>query len=412
MHCLKLHNRMGNELPILRLFALMKKGFEIMNTIMRIVVLLVAFFLFGFGVVLADGPVEAKLFVGGASGYASYRIPAVAVTNEGTVLAFCEGRKRGAGDSGDIDMLLKRSEDNGKTWGEQQVIWDDGQNVCGNPCPVVDKVTGEIFLLMTWNLGSDHEGAIIKQTSKDTRRVYITSSKDDGRTWSKPTEITKTTKLAGWTWYATGPCTGIQLTRGKNKGRLVVPCDHIEAATKKYYSHVIYSDDHGKTWKLGGSTPTDMVNECQAVELDDGKVMLNMRNYDRKKKTRAVSISEDGGMTWGAVYHDAALIEPICQASIVRYEENTKGTLVFSNPANMSGRSNMTVRLSYDQGKTWAVSKVIHEGPAAYSSLAVLGDKAIGLFYERGEKWPYETITFSRITMGWLIDSENGAGSK
>ena len=348
---------------------------------------------------------EVKLFVSGTDGYDTYRIPALVSTMQGTVLAFAEGRKSGGGDSGNIDMIVKRSEDNGTTWSAQQVVWDDGDNVCGNPCPVIDRTTGEIFLLMTWNLGSDHESQIIKQTSKDTRRIYIASSKDDGKTWSPPKEITANVKLPNWTWYATGPCSGIQLKHGKNKGRLIIPCDHIEAETNKYFSHIIYSDDHGKTWKLGGSTPTDQVNECQAVELPDGKLMLNMRNYNRSKKARAISVSKDSGQTWGEVYHDEKLIEPICQASLINFTHDSKPCLVFSNPASTSARVNMTVRLSLDNGKTWPASKTIHEGPSAYSSLTVLPDKSIGLLYEHGEKHPYETITFTRIEPDCLTGS-------
>jgi len=150
---------------------------------------------------------------------------------------------------------------------------------------VVDRQTGTIWLLSTWNLGSDHEKRIIDGTSKDTRRVFITSSTDDGLSWAKPKEITSDVKQPDWTWYATGPGNGIQLSKGKHKGRLIIPCDHIEAGTKKYFSHVIYSDDHGRSWQLGGSTPDDMVNECAVVQLDNGDLMLNMRNYDRTKKT-------------------------------------------------------------------------------------------------------------------------------
>ena len=348
-------------------------------------------------------PIQTDLFVSGSDGYNTYRIPALVTTTKGIVLAFCEGRKIGRGDSGNIDLLVKRSNDNGKTWSKQQVIWDDGENVCGNPCPVVDRITGDIHLLMTWNLGSDHERQIIDQTSKDTKRVYITSSSDDGKTWSKPKEITVTTKLKDWTWYATGPCSGIQLKQGKHKGRLIIPCDHIEAVTKKYFSHVIYSDDHGKNWELGGSTPTDQVNECQAVELNDGTLMLNMRNYDRTKKSRAVSTSKDNGNSWSTIYRDPVLIEPICQASLI----TNNGTLLFSNPASTSGRTNMTVHVSKDNGKTWPVSKTIHKGPAAYSSLTMLSDGSIGLFYERGKKYPYEKITFISLKANKLINKSN-----
>ena len=178
-------------------------------------------------------PITQPLFISGTGDYHTYRIPAMVVTNKGTILAFCEGRKNRRSDSGDIDTLLRRSTDNGKIWSDVQIVVDDGIEVYGNPCPVVDRQTGDIWLLSTWNLGSDHEKRIIDGTSKDTRRVFITSSTDDGLSWAKPKEITSDVKQPDWTWYATGPGNGIQLSKGKHKGRLVIPCDHIEASTKK-----------------------------------------------------------------------------------------------------------------------------------------------------------------------------------
>ncbi len=353
---------------------------------------------------------QTDLYVSGSEGYHTYRIPALLVSKKDTVLAFCEGRKTGRSDTGDIDMLVRRSEDGGKTWSKQEVIWDDAANVCGNPCPVLDEETGTIWLLMTWNLGTDRESEIIAQTSADTRRIYATSSRDDGLTWETPKEITSSVKEPGWTWYATGPCTGIQIQEGKYKGRLIIPCDHIEAGTKKYYSHVIYSDDHGESWELGGRTPVDQVNECQAVELADGSIMLNMRNYDRSKHTRAVSISHDGGITWGPLNRDPELIEPICQGSIIRYTHGAnadKNRFLFSNPASKTDRVRMTVRLSYDEGKAWAASKLLHEGPSAYSDLAVLPQGEIACFYERGETHPYEKITLAILDLSSLTDGED-----
>ncbi len=251
-------------------------------------------------------PVGEPLYVSGEDGYHTYRIPALAVTSQATILAFCEGRKGSQGDAGDIDLLVKRSTDNGRNWGAQQIIWDDNGNTCGNPCAVVDRETGLISVLMTWNRGDDRESQIIAQTSRDTRRVFVTHSADDGLSWSKPREITSATKRADWTWYATGPGSGIQIEHGQHKGRLVIPCDHIEAGTKHYYSHVIFSDDHGQTWQLGGSTPRHQVNECEVVELCDGRLMLNMRNYDRSKKSRQVAVSDDGGLTWKEQRFDPA----------------------------------------------------------------------------------------------------------
>lgn len=349
------------------------------------------------------------LFVSGQDGYNTYRIPALAVTKQGTVLAICEGRKKGGGDSGDIDLLLKRSTDNGKTWSAQQVIWDDKENTCGNPCVVVDQETGKICLLSTWNRGDDHEGAIIKQTSKDTRRVFLMDSLDEGATWSKAVEITADVKLTNWTWYATGPGSGIQMEQGPNKGRLVIPCDHIEAATKRYYSHVIYSDDHGKSWKLGGTTPQDKVNECQVVELAGGKLMLNMRNYDRSKKSRQTAVSSDGGVTWTDQRLDPMLIEPICQAAIERVPaiaNHYKGVILFSNPASEKGRVNMTVRASTDDGKSWPVSRVLYAGPSAYSDLAMLANGQAACLYEGGVKGAYESILFASLPLDTLKPAE------
>jgi sialidase-1 len=210
--------------------------------------------------------IDINLFASGADGYNTFRIPAIVTSSKGTILAIAEGRKNSSSDTGNIDLVLKRSTDNGKTWSSLKVIWDDGDNVCGNPAPIVDYSTGTIYLLSTWNLGNDHESQIINQTSKDSRRVFILQSTDDGQTWSSPMEITTSAKLPNWTWYATGPCHGIQLVKGKNAGRLIIPCDHIEAVNKKYFSHIIFSDDHGKTWQLGGTTPQDQVNECTTAE--------------------------------------------------------------------------------------------------------------------------------------------------
>ncbi|MBB6053063.1 exo-alpha-sialidase [Armatimonas rosea] len=333
------------------------------------------------------------LWKSGQGGYKSYRIPALAVTKKGTVLAFCEGRRAGAGDSGAIEILLRRSTDNGAHWSEQQVVWADGGNTCGNPAPVVDLQTGTIWLLLTWNRGDDKEPQIIAQTSKDTRRVFVTSSVDDGVTWATPKEITESVKLPEWTWYATGPGAGIQL--GKT-GRLVVACDHIEAKTKRYFSHVIYSDDHGASWKLGGTTPRDQVNECEVVERSDGSLLLNMRSYDPSSRARQVAVSKDGGLTWGEQRPDFSLIEPICQASVRRADSKT---LLFSNPASREARKNLTVRVSSDDGKTWERRLTLHSGPSAYSDLAVLKRNTLACLYECGDKGAYETITLARFAL-------------
>jgi sialidase-1 len=337
------------------------------------------------------------IFKSGTEGYASFRIPAIITTTKGTLLAFAEGRKKGASDSGDIDLVMKSSNDQGKTWSKLKVVRDDADNVCGNPAPVVDQKTGIIYLLSTWNLGADNEKSIINQTSKDTRRVYVLSSSDNGENWSEAKEITATVKPTTWTWYATGPCHGIQVENGGTKGRLIIPCDHIESGTNKYYSHIIYSDDHGKTWKIGGTTPQDQVNESTVAELSNGTLMLNMRNYDRTLKSRKVSLSTDGGMTWGNIYSDTTLIESICQGSLLSVTPKRKGQLFFINPADQTSRKNITLRLSLDDGKSWIKSKSLYSGPSAYSDITGLTDGSIGCLYEAGYKNAYEGIVFQKV---------------
>ncbi|GAB1452609.1 sialidase family protein [Draconibacterium sp.] len=335
------------------------------------------------------------IFKSGTEGYATFRIPAIVTTKSGKILAFAEGRVNGSSDTGDIDLVMRSSTDGGKNWSPLKIIWNDGYNVCGNPAPVVDFETGEVHLLTTWNLGSDHEPDIIDGKSTDTRRVFVSSSIDEGETWTEPKEITPSVKKDNWTWYATGPCHGIQLKFGTNKGRLVVPCDHIEAVTKKYFSHIIYSDNNGKTWQLGGTTPQDQVNECTVAELPDGKLLLNMRNYDRTQKSRKISFSEDGGKSWSDIKSDPALIEPICQASLLFTEENKM--LWFLNPASETNRVNITLKSSMDFGKSWQTARILHPGPSAYSDLTLLNKNTLGCIYEAGENSPYEGIVFATL---------------
>lgn len=348
---------------------------------------------------------KTDVFVSGEGGYNTYRIPAVLRAGNGSLLAFSEGRKAGGGDSGNIDMLLKRSTDGGRTWGATQVVWDDEDNTCGNPCPVLDESTGTIWLFMTHNIGTDHEKEIAARTAKGTRTVWVASSKDQGATWTKPVDVTATTKDPSWTWYATGPGIGIQIKNGEHAGRLVIPCDHnyddpTDPTHKKHESgsHAIFSDDHGKTWKMGAPI-RPIVNECQVVELFDGKGTLLM---DMRSKTgrnlRAESISTDGGATWTTAVDAPALIEPVCQGSIIRHDLAKPGLLVFSNPAAKT-RTNLTVRASADDAKTWREVAVLETGPSAYSSLVSLDANTVGCFYENGVKKPYERITFARVEL-------------
>ena len=344
---------------------------------------------------VADGVARSDVFVSGQDGYKAFRIPSLVVTRKGTILAICEGRKRSFSDQGNIDLVVKRSLDDGITWEKMQIIFDNGENSAGNPCPVVDRETGTIWLPFC----------------QDNKRVFVTSSDDDGVTWSTPVEITKDVSQPDWTWYATGPGRGIQL----NSGRLLIPCDHkLNNATKTqtqwYSSHVFYSDDHGKTWKLGG-TLGPRTNECQAVQVEDGAVYLNMRSYHDKNR-RAIAWSKDQGLTWSEVTLDDTLIEPKCQASLLRYTDQKTGgrnRVLFANPASTE-RKNMTVRLSYDECRTWPVARVLNPGKSVYSDLTAARDGSILCLYENGEKDQYEKMTLARFTLEWLTEGKDRRG--
>jgi sialidase-1 len=367
-----------------------------------------------FGLSLPAQPVHQQdIFVAGEGGYHTYRIPAVVRALDGTLLAFCEGRKHGPSDTGDIDLILKRSVDGGKTWGDLQVVWDDGDNTCGNPCPVVDQTTGIIWLWGTHNLGTDREHDIITGQARGTRTPWLMHSRDHGLTWSEARPMADQVKDPAWGWYATGPGIGIQVQAGPHEGRLVVPCVHsyddpagnLRGGPYEYGSHVIYSDDQGDTWQLGGVV-RPKVNECQVVELAHrpGALLLNMRSYF-EQHCRAEAVSWDGGITWSGPVNQPALPEPRAQASMLRQRWSDAagaGVLLFANPADPRERRRMTVRISRDDGVTWPQAVTLHEEFSAYSALVSLGPDQVGVLYERGfslRPRSYERITWAVLAI-------------
>lgn len=337
------------------------------------------------------GMPTVTVFEKGEAGFDTFRIPAVIRTASGELLAFAEARRNGAGDTGDIDLVLKRSADGGATWGPLETVWDDGENVCGNPAPVVDAASGRIVLAMTWNDGRDPEKAIHERTSIDTRKVFCTASDDGGRTWSTPKDITAEAKRPEWTWYATGPCHAVQLS----SGRIVVPCNHGvygpdgPAGTA---SHVIYSDDCGAHWHIGGALPVG--NEATAAVRPDGTLVLNMRRWkgmEGEQPCRIVAESRDGGLSFGPWRFEPQLPGPRCQGSLLADGER----LFFCNPSSAAKRTDLTVQRSDDGGATWERAAFMPGAKAAYSDLVSLGDGRIGVLYECGEQSPYERIVFA-----------------
>ncbi len=329
-------------------------------------------------------------------GYSCFRIPALIRTQNGTILAFAEGRKNSCSDTGDIDLVMKKSTDNGKTWGPLIKVWDDAKNTCGNPAPVLDEETGVVHLLLTWNLGTDDIGDINNGTSTDTRRVYVMTTSDNGDNWSAPKEITSSVKRPEWGWYATGPCHGIQVKGGPKDGRLVIPCDYIEkGAGRRGYSHVIYSDDHGANWQIGGISPLPQANESAVAQLSDGSLMLNMRHSGA---SRYVATSTDYGESWTNMYLDTRLVEPVCQGSLLSFPSGGKHHLFFSNPANTT-RTKMTIRYSENDAATWSKSYLVYEGSSAYSDLIKISDDEVGILFEGGKTSPYTGISFKVVPL-------------
>ncbi len=333
---------------------------------------------------------QTDIYVSGQGGYHTYRIPAIVVSKQGTILAFCEGRKTSPADHGDIDLLLRRSFDGGKTWQETQLVHEEGgtaEITIGNPCPIVDQ-DGTIHLLFC----------------RDNAQAFYTRSDDDGATFSAPRQIAEAyggfRASFPWTRLGTGPGHGIQ-TRA---GRLIAPVWLNDRVGQNYRSAVVYSDDLGLTWKAGGIVEPTLrdCNECMAVEQPDGSLLLNMRT--KEAKCRAVASSTDGGITWTPPRLVAALVDPICQGSIIRFnagDRDHQNGILFCNAVS-SSRNHLTVKLSNDEANTWPIAKLIDAGPSAYSDLAVTTDGTILCMFENGSKRPYEKLSLARFNLKWL----------
>ncbi|ASO20034.1 sialidase-1 [Actinoalloteichus hoggarensis] len=360
----------------------------------------------------ASAPAATAVYTSGTDGYDTFRIPAIVRAPGGDLLAFAEGRRDGGGDSGDIDLVLKRSSDDGATWGELIVVGDNGPNTFGNPSPVVDPESGRIVLLSTHNGGDVTETEIRSGDidPADSRRVWVQHSDDDGRTWSEPREITEDVKLPDWRWYATGPVHAIALREGPHAGRLIVPANHSDSPPEgsadigtedRYYgAHLLYSDDGGATWSIGAleSTADGVINgnETTVAELPDGRLYVNTRNQNGTAPgNRAAAYSGDGGASLDAPLRPVPdLVAPIVQGSTLQVQD---GPLLFAAPGSASRRERLTVRGSTDGGVTWSDGAVLSEAPAAYSDLVPLTGDEVGVYYETGVDSPYETISFQRL---------------
>ena len=357
-------------------------------------------------------PQFTDVFIAGKDQFPSIRIPSVVVTKKGTVLAFAEGRAV-ATDQANNKIILKRSADSGKTWGALQIIGDDGKNCLNNPCAVVDEKNGRIILMFqSYPFGFSERDGKIKPGLDGPAivRNYVIHSDDDGKTWSKLEDVTRTTKHAERvTILASGPGIGIQLKRGAHAGRILIPFN--EGPFGKWNVLAVFSDDGGNHWQLGEPSPgcwvtnaagkiTSLVNEVQMVELSDGTVMLNSRKWGGKP-LRKIATSQDGGVTWSPIKEESALRDPGCMASIFCFENKGENILLYSGP-DSTKRENGTVHLSRDDGKTWSVQKVLFPGSFAYSVLTQLPNGDIGCLFETDNT---DRMVFARFPLAWLEET-------
>ena len=356
------------------------------------------FFCFSFSIIQGTERKVTIIHKQGQFDCHTFRIPAMATTNQGTLLAVYDMRYNSRRDlQGHMDIGLSRSTDGGESWARPVPIMDmkkfgglpEDQNGCSDPNILVDCKTGEILVSAVWTHGKPgtHQwrgrGSEPGHSIHKSSQFMMVRSKDDGLTWSKPENWTKRLKDPKWCLFAPAPGNGINLM----DGTLVMPTQGRDA-TGLPFSNFMWSKDHGKSWTLS-SPARDNTTECSVAELKDGSLMLNIRdNRNRKDKSktngRAVSVSNDMGKTWKVHSSDhGALPEPVCMASLISHDLKDGGrVLFFSNPNSKYKREKMTVRMSLDQGKTWPKSILLDQKGGAYSSLAMVDDRTLGILYE------------------------------
>ncbi|HKD35232.1 MAG TPA: sialidase family protein [Pirellulales bacterium] len=361
---------------------------------------------------LASEPECFDVFDPEADGFKSIRIPSIVLASDGALLAFAEGRAANA-DQAKNKIILKRSRDGGRTWGPLAVVADGGDRSLNNPCAVVERDRGRVFVMyQAYPAGIGERNKKI-ETGYDGEfvvRSYLVTSDDNGVNWSNPRDLTRDVKRPEHvTTLASGPGLAIHLRHGPHAGRMLFPFN--EGPYGKWNIYAVFSDDSGQTWKRGDIAPGAMidgpngkqastVNETQLVELKDGSVRLNSRRW-AGAAVRKTCVSNDGGFSWSKIEDAKVLADPSCMASIYRYTfpvGGQKSRILFSGPQSTK-RENGTVLLSYDEGATWPVKRVLWQGEFAYSVLTALDDGTIGCLFEAdGTK----RIVFARFTLDWL----------
>ncbi len=347
------------------------------------------------------------VFWGNDGHYPAYRIPAITRTSAGTLLAFAEGRQS-LSDHAKNDIVLKRSTDDGETWEPLQLMWDAGNDSLNNPCVVQlhDVFPGRLLLMFQKYPYGCHESCVGPGYTGNVCRNYLMWSDDDGRTWSAPWETTTQVKRPTVaTSIASGPGVGIQKRHAPHAGRVVFPFNQGGSGWSVY---AVYSDDGGLSWSWGDLADDSQLggidaNEVQMAELSDGRLILNARSTGGSY--RLVAESADGGQTWTPLRQETGLIEPHCNASILQLTDPVDGfakrRMLYAGPNSTGSRSHGRVWLSYDDGATWPASRELYAGGYAYSTLADIDQRRLGVLFEKDG---YSSITFARFTLDWLSD--------
>jgi sialidase-1 len=387
-------------------------------SLMKTIISTICLFIIAFGHSWAQIK-YTPVFVSGADGHKSYRIPAIVNLKNGDLLAFAEGRVNDAGDFGDINIVLKRSKDSGKTWSSLQTVVNYDQLQAGNPAPVMDLTDpkypkGRLFLF--YNTGNQHESEVRK--GNGLREAWYKTSVDGGMTWSEAINITTQVHRPkmpqvntaynfneDWRSYANTPGHALQFEEGLYKGRIFVSANHSAGPPQKagmdYIAHGYFTDDHGLTFKLSENVSFKGGNEAMAAQLSGDKMVMNIRNQQGNVRQRIIAISNNGGQTWDKTSFDANLPDPVCQGSTLSYLAKTNKRILFvCNAADTKKRDNLTLRVSNDDGKTWFKNLVIAKSASdykgnnysAYSDIVKIDNKNIGVLFEKDE---YHTIVFA-----------------
>ena len=343
----------------------------------------------------------------GDDGVDTFRIPALATASNGDLVAAYDIRWDSCVDlQNDIDIGVQRSSDGGKTWSKMHVAMDMGeygglpraQNGTGDPCILVDEKSGDIFIFALWAHGLKGQAAITTSTKGldpiDVPQLVMVRSRDCGRSWEAPVNITGQVKDPECAQIFQGPGRGITMS----DGTLVVPVQ-VWSSHDNASGGFIFSRDGGDTWQIS-SLAVDHVCEDQVAEIEPGVLLLNMRNYGNADKTRKVYVTGDLGKTWKVHESNNMLMEPQCQASLLAVK--SQDLLLFANPASTGDRVDFTVRASRDGGVTWPYSLMIDEEKGwGYSCMTMVDDDTLGILYEGGTaQILFQAIKLSDILAG------------